>query len=119
MHELGLCEDILRAVLRRAAGRRVRAARVRVGGHPVDPAVIETNVQVAAVGTLAAGLRVEVVSVPSGLRCRGCGHVADADDALALVACRQCGGVDIAYDVDDHGVLLESITVDAPAEVTR
>lgn len=118
MHELGLCEDILRAVLRRAAGRRVRAARVRVGGHPVDPAVIETNVQVAAVGTPAEGIRVEVISVPSTLRCRNCGASADAGDAFALVACRHCGGVDIAYDSEEHEVLLESITVDAPAEVT-
>lgn len=46
MHELGLCEDILRAVLKRADGRRVRACRVRIGGHPVDPDVIETNIQV-------------------------------------------------------------------------
>jgi hydrogenase nickel incorporation protein HypA/HybF len=118
MHELGLCEDILHAVLRRADGRRVRAARVRVGGHPVDPDVIETNVQVAAVGTPAEDLRVDVVSVPSNLRCRSCGHVADAGDALALVACRGCGGVDIAYDSEQHEVVLESITVDAPAEVT-
>ena len=119
MHELGLCEDILRAVLRRAAGRRVHAARVRIGGHPVDPEVIETNVQIAAVGTSAEGIRIEVVSRPSVLRCRRCGHTADAGDALALVACRNCGGVDVAYDDEDHEVVLESITVDAPAEVSN
>lgn len=118
MHELGLSEDILRAVLRRADGRRVRRARVRVGGHPVDPAVIETNVQVAAAGTLADGIRVEVISVPSTLRCRDCGHTADASDALATAACRHCGGIDIGYEDEDHDVLLESITVDAPAEVS-
>ena len=119
MHELGLCEDILRAVLHRANGRRVRAARVRIGGHPVDPAVIETNVQVAAVGTAADGIRVDVVSVPSILRCRDCGQVADAGDPIALVACRRCGGVDIAFDSDEHEVVLESITVDAPAGAPR
>lgn len=117
MHELGLCEDILRAVLRRAEGRRVRAARVRIGGHPVDPDVIETNVQVAAAGTPAEGLRVEVVSVPSTMRCRDCGASADAADAFALVACRHCGGIDVAYETEEHEVVLESITVDAPAEV--
>jgi hydrogenase nickel incorporation protein HypA/HybF len=115
MHELGLCEDILRAVLRRAGGRRVRAARVRIGGHPVDPDVIETNVQVAAAGTPAEGLRVEVVSVPSTLRCRDCGAAAPAGDAFALTACRACGGIDVAYESEEHEVLLESITVDAPA----
>jgi hydrogenase nickel incorporation protein HypA/HybF len=117
VHELGLCEDILRAVLHRADGRRVRAARVRVGGHPVDPDVIETNVQVAAIGSPAEGVRVEVVSVPSTLRCRDCGRVADASDALATVACRGCGGVDVAYESEEHEVILESITVDAPEGV--
>lgn len=114
MHELGLCEDILRAVLKRADGRRVRAARVRIGGHPVDPEVINTNVQVAAVGTPAEGIQVEVISRPTALRCRNCGQLADAADAMALIACRHCGGVDIAAAEDDHDVVLESITVDAP-----
>lgn len=118
MHELELCEDILRAVLRRADGRRVHAARVRIGGHPVDPDVIETNVQLAAAGTPAEGIRVDVVSVPSTLRCRSCGAVADASDALAMVACRRCGGIDVGYETEEHEVVLESITVDQPAEVT-
>ena len=114
MHELGLCEDILRAVLRRADGRRVRAARVRIGGHPVDPGVIETNVQVAAVGTVAEGLAVDVVSTPTGMRCRDCGRLADPYDPMALVACRNCGGIDVAAEDDAHDVVLESITVDIP-----
>jgi hydrogenase nickel incorporation protein HypA/HybF len=116
MHELGLCEDILRAVLRRAAGRTVIAARVRIGGHPVDPEVINQNVQIAAVGTPAEGIRVEVISQPTALRCRSCGQAADAGDAMALVACRRCGGLDIAAEDETHDVLLESIIVVAPVE---
>jgi hydrogenase nickel incorporation protein HypA/HybF len=118
VHELGLCEDILRAVLRRAHGRRVHAARVRIGGHPVDPEVINQNVQVAAVGTPAEGIRIDVISLPTGMRCRDCGQLADASDAMALIACRHCGGLDIAAEDETHDVVLESITVDAPAEVT-
>jgi hydrogenase nickel incorporation protein HypA/HybF len=118
VHELGLCEDILRAVLRRADGRRVRAARVRIGGHPVDPLVIEANVRIAAAGGPADGIRLDVVGVPTTLRCRSCGAAPDAADAFALVACRSCGGIDVAYESDDHEVVLESITVDVPTEVT-
>ena len=33
MHELGLCEGVLEAVERRAAGRRVTRVRVRVGAQ--------------------------------------------------------------------------------------
>ncbi len=36
MHELGLCEAIVAATVRRAAGRRVTAVRVRIGGVDVD-----------------------------------------------------------------------------------
>jgi hydrogenase nickel incorporation protein HypA/HybF len=115
MHELGMCEDILRAVLARANGRAVRGARVRIGGHPVDPEVINQNVQIAAVGTLAEGIEVDVVSEPAAIRCRDCGRSTDPADAMALAACRYCGGVDIAADDDMHDVILESITVDAPA----
>ena len=33
LHELGLCEGVLQAVERRAAGRRVTRVRVRVGAQ--------------------------------------------------------------------------------------
>jgi hydrogenase nickel incorporation protein HypA/HybF len=111
MHELGMCEAILDATLARARGRRVRAVRVRVGGHPVDPEVINHGVRVAAMGTVAEDVRVDVVAEPTLLRCRDCGHETRADEPMALVACRQCGGLDIDLDGTDQ-VVLESITVD-------
>lgn len=111
MHELGLCEAIVDATLTRARGRRVRAVRVRVGGHPVDPEVINHGVRVAALGTVAEDVRVEVVAQPMVLRCRECGCEASADDAMALIACRRCGGLDIDASGAEE-VVLESITVD-------
>ena len=111
MHEFGLCDAILAATLKRADGRRVHRARVRVGGHPVDPAVINHGVQVAAVGTVAEGMEVDVVLEPTVLICRSCGHRTDANDALAMIACRRCGGFDIDADGSEN-VVLESITID-------
>jgi hydrogenase nickel incorporation protein HypA/HybF len=113
VHELGLCDAILDATLKRAAGRRVREVRVRVGGHPVDPDVINHGVQVAAVGTVAEGVLVHVVNEPTTLHCRACGHSASADEPMALVACSNCGGLDIDVTGTEH-VVLESLTVDAP-----
>ena len=112
MHELGLSEAILEAALRRARGRRLTSVRVRVGGHPVDPAVINHGFQVAAVGTVAADAVVDLVMEPAVAVCRRCGHQESADDPLAAAICRACGGVDVHISGDEH-VVLESIAVEA------
>jgi hydrogenase nickel incorporation protein HypA/HybF len=112
MHELGLCEGILDAALRRADGRRVRAVRVRVGGHPVDPDVIDQGFRLAALGTIAEDARVDLVQEPSQARCRDCGATAPAE-GLALASCRVCGGVDIEV-LGGETAVLESITFDRP-----
>lgn len=105
MHELGLCEAVVEAICRRASGRPVSWARVRVGGHPVDPAVIEQNVAMAAAGTEAEGLRLEVVTDPLLARCRACGSEEPVGDATGLAACRHCGGVDVELVGADTAVL--------------
>lgn len=114
MHELGMCEAIVEAVLRRAAGRPVRGMRVRVGGHPVDPRVIEQGVQVAAAGTAAEGARVDLVLEPLSVRCARCGAQTPVTTAMSMAACPECGAVDV-QSVGSEDVVLESITVDAPA----
>lgn len=118
MHELGMCEGIVEATLRRAAGRRVTGVRVRVGGHPVDPDVVTQGFQMAAAGTVAADARLDLVMDPMRVTCRGCGHDAPIDDHLAMVACPSCGGLDIEL-VGEDTVVLESISVGAPRRKTR
>ena len=115
MHEMGLCEGIVEAALRRADGRRVTAVRVRVGGHPVDPDVVDQGFRLAAAGTLAEEASLDLVQEPMRLRCRRCRRDAPVEDHLAMVACPRCGALDIELTGDDR-VLLESITVDAPRE---
>ena len=113
VHELGLCAAVAEAVLRRAGDRRVRAVRVRIGGHPVDPEVINQGFALAAAGTVAEHAAVDVVMEPMSVHCRSCGHTAPSDDPLATYACPGCGGLDIEVTGEDR-VVLESITVDAP-----
>ncbi len=112
MHETGLCEAIVAAALSRAAGRRVTGVRVRVGGHPVDPDVVTQGIQIAAAGTVAERTAVELVLEPMSAECRGCGHGGPVTDHLAMVACPECGGVDLDITGSDE-VVLESITVRA------
>ncbi|SBT43036.1 hydrogenase/urease maturation nickel metallochaperone HypA [Micromonospora narathiwatensis] len=111
MHETGLSEAIVAAAVRRAAGRRVTGLRVRIGGHPVDAAVVTQGIRVAAVGTVAADTAVDLVLEPMTVRCHECGRDGPITDHLAMVACPQCGGVDVDVAGDDD-VVLESITVD-------
>jgi len=117
VHELGLCEGIVAAATRRAAGRQVRSLRVRLGGHPVDPGVIRQGVEVAAVGTVVEGAVLDLVVEPLAARCRDCGHEAPAMSAAAMSACGRCGGVDVEVTGSEQAVL-ESISV-APARQAR
>ncbi|MFR9775705.1 hydrogenase/urease maturation nickel metallochaperone HypA [Micromonospora sp. MS34] len=110
MHETGLCEAIVAAAVRRAAGRRVTGLRVRIGGHPVDPDVVAQGIQLAATGTVAADTTVDLVLEPMTVACHECGRSGPVDDHVALVACPGCGGVDIEVTGSDD-VVLESITV--------
>jgi hydrogenase nickel incorporation protein HypA/HybF len=64
MHEFGLCEGILDAVERRAAGREVAGVKVRVGQalRVVEPALDQAFL-LASEGTLAEGAEIEMVEV--------------------------------------------------------
>lgn len=65
MHELGLCESLLDAVERRAAGRRVLGVKFRVGEqHRVVDEALDQAFAMVAEGTVAEGARVELEIVP-------------------------------------------------------
>lgn len=105
MHELGLCEGVVEAICRRAKGRPVSWARVRVGGHAVDPAVINQGVVMAAAGTEAEGLSLELILDPVRCRCPRCGAEEPIDNALGLAACVHCGSLDVEVVGSEHAVL--------------
>jgi len=64
MHEVGLCEGIVEAALRRAAGRHPVRVRVRVGGHhAADREALEQAFQVLTMDTELADATLEVVPV--------------------------------------------------------
>lgn len=106
-----MCEAIVDAAVREARGRRVRGVRVRVGGHAVDPGVVEQGFRMAAAGTVAQDAALDLVMEPPTARCGGCGAESPVTDAARLVACPRCGGVDVEVAGHDD-VVVESITLD-------
>jgi hydrogenase nickel incorporation protein HypA/HybF len=112
MHELGLCQGIVDAVERRAAGRRVTGVKVLVGAlHRVVEPALDQAFSLAAAGTVAEGAEVKMVLVPVRLDCRTCGHQAASEDPLG--ACQNCGGIDLDMVGGDE-LVLESIVLAAP-----
>jgi hydrogenase nickel incorporation protein HypA/HybF len=114
LHEFGLCEAILEAVERRAAGRKVLGARVRIGArHQVVEAAFDQAFEMVSMGTVADGARVDWNIVPVQTTCRSCGRVAESVDMWAT--CAACGSSDIDVAGGDD-LMLESIEVSRPPE---
>jgi hydrogenase nickel incorporation protein HypA/HybF len=107
MHEIGLCQGILDATLRRARGRRVVRVRVRAGvlQHLTQDSV-DAAFGLLAEGTSAEGATVQLVQVPAQLACRSCGHEVQIDRPMLL--CPGCGRDTIVVNGGDD-VILESI----------
>ncbi|MGI8332337.1 hydrogenase/urease maturation nickel metallochaperone HypA [Actinomadura scrupuli] len=65
MHEIGLCEALLDAVEKRAAGRQVTGLRVRIGSrHRVAEPALTQGFELIAAGSVADGAAIELVTVP-------------------------------------------------------
>jgi hydrogenase nickel incorporation protein HypA/HybF len=107
MHELGLCEDIVAAVERRANGRAVARFRVQVGRlHHVHPEAFEQSIEMAAAGGPAEGAVAELVLVPVRARCTACGHETESDELI--MSCAECGSMDVELCGGEE-LVLESI----------
>lgn len=107
MREVGLCEGIVDAVQRRAAGRAVTRVRVRIGAlqRVVEPSLAQAF-SLLATDTVAAGAALDVTVVPAQLTCRDCGRESDTLDGLA--SCQGCGGKHVIVSGGDE-IVLESL----------
>ena len=107
MHEFGLCEDIVAAVERHAAGRTVVRVRVRVGRlHHVHPEAFEQSFALAAAGGVAESATAELVLLPVRAHCRECDEDAESDEQI--IACPACGSFEIDLTGGDE-LMLESL----------
>lgn len=115
MRAEGIAEAVLAAVERRAAGRPVRRASVRVGVLlRIDPAALRQAFGTVSGGTVADGAHLDVTIDPVRLTCGVCDRTITSDGLLA--ACPACGGTDLAIDGGD-GLILESVQPAQTAQV--
>lgn len=94
MHELALCESVVRIVEREARAheaRRIRSVRLRVGGLSCASAeAIDFCFRAAAHGTLAEDARLEVIRSPGEAWCLDCATTVQI--STRGDACPLCGG---------------------------
>jgi hydrogenase nickel incorporation protein HypA/HybF len=117
MHEFGLCDGVIEAVQRRAAGRRVLHVRVRAGAllRVVD-AAFQQAFQHAATGTEAENATLDLVIDPARALCRDCAAQIESSELIAV--CPKCGGVDVELTAGEE-LMLESIEYEGTQGTAR
>ena len=89
MHELSIASAIAAIAEQHAAGRRITAVHVRIGGlRQVVPSSLTF-----AFALLAEGVELRIEEVPAAGRCRACG--AESELEGFPFACGACGGLDL------------------------
>ena len=93
MHELSICQGLLRQVQQVAAdnnARSVELIRLRIGGlSGVEPPLLERAFEIARAGTIASEAVLEIEEGPVVVRCRECG--ASSAVAVNRLICQYCG----------------------------
>ncbi len=112
MHEFGLCEGIVEAVLKRAGDREVTGVRIRAGVmQRLVPEALEMAFRSVSAGTLAESAAVELEVVSVTISCRTCQAVGEVTDPYAC--CPACGSDDVDTSGGDE-LTLVSVSLRAP-----
>lgn len=114
MHEIGMCESVVRAVEQRAGDRPVARVGVRVGALlRVVPESFEQAFEMVAAGGVADGASPEVTIVPVTCTCPRCGTSFESEEGLP--ACPGCNDVHVDREGGDD-LVLEWIEYHEPVE---
>jgi len=93
VHELAICQGLMRQVTRLAAENEAKAVtlvRLRVGGlSGVEPPLLERAFEIARAGTVAAEAELEVEESPVVVHCQDCGGRSAVP--VNRLVCQYCG----------------------------
>ena len=110
MHEVSLGEAILDAVERRAAGRKVRSVKVRVGTlHRVVGPALDQGFTMVSEGSVAEGAALEIVTMPVTVTCRSCGEHHHSEEMT--FECLSCGSPEVDFEGGEE-LILESLELE-------
>jgi hydrogenase nickel incorporation protein HypA/HybF len=91
MHELGITQQIVEIVCRRAEGRRVMRVTLEIGKLTVVlPDAVRFCFDLCCEETEAQGAELEIVEIPARARCRACQTEITRDHPFGMCACGSC-----------------------------
>jgi hydrogenase nickel incorporation protein HypA/HybF len=120
MHELSVCQGMLRQVGAIAADHEARAVTgitVRIGRlSGVEPELLAQAFPIASAGTVADGADLIIETLPVRVHCETCGE--DSDAAINRLLCGSCGDYHTRLISGDE-LLLASVEMDTEREPAR
>jgi hydrogenase nickel incorporation protein HypA/HybF len=100
MHELGLAQEIVEMVARRAGGSRVHRVVVEIGKlSAVLPDALRFAFDLCCEDTAVAGARLEIIEVPGRASCGRCAAVVLLERPFGRC---QCGCTDLTWISGDE-----------------
>ncbi len=117
MHELSVCQSMLRQVEAIAAqhgARAVTAVKVQIGPlSGVEPQLLAQAFPIATAGTVADGAALHVDTLPVRVSCQSCG--AETEASANRLLCGQCGDWQTRLLSGDE-LLLASVELDTTSK---
>lgn len=119
MHELAICEALMRqveAIARERGNVAVSEVVVEVGPlSGVEPRLLARAFTVARAGTCAGSAELELVHSPLEIRCRPCGHTGPA--APNRLLCERCESWQVQV-VRGADLVLQRVTLESAPSPT-
>lgn len=104
MHEMSLCESIVRTLQEQAVVQRYRKVKtvwLEIGRLAcVEPAAMEFGFEVVCRGTLAEGSRLEIIPVPAKAWCMQCCEPVEIEERAQ--PCPRCGSYQLQVTGGDE-----------------
>ena len=120
MHELAICESLLRQVLAIAASKNVQnVARITLRIGPlagVEPDLVRLAFPIVAAGTACAGASLDIEVAPVEVRCQVCDATSSVRPNRLL--CATCGTWRVTLVSGDE-MLLASIELAGPRRTSQ
>ena len=117
MHELAICQALLRQVLEVAENRtsqRVGRIKLRIGPlSGVETGLLKSAFPLVAAGTPCEGTIIEIEDIPVRVRCQICGSTSQT--RLNRLLCTDCGAWRVTLISGDEMLLATVELLDAEA----